>query len=795
VIYLGLFFVALATLMYEILLTRIFSVTMLYHFAFVALSVAMFGMTVGALLVYLLPRLFSTERLRFWLGAASLAFPIAMILSFLTQLSVPFRVYPSIVAIYAIVFTYAVIAVPFVVSGIVVCLALTGFPANVSRLYAADLCGAALGCVLLIPVLDYSDGPTAVLWVCWLASLGAIAFSRGLARGLRVGAALTMIAFGAAAAGHTALVWRHFPIFRILYIKGSFEARPLYERWNSYSRVRVNGTPDVQVPPQGWGLSRTLPPDLRVRQLQMDIDVVAGTVMTGYDGTPASVPHLGYDVTNLAYRVRPGADALVIGAGGGRDVLSALTLGARSVTAVEINKDILRTVNGRFGDFTGHLDRDPRVRFVNDEARSYVARSRDRFGLIQISLIDTWAATAAGAFVLSENSIYTTDAWRTFLAHLTPDGMLSVSRWYYRDSPSEMYRTLTLAVDALRSAGIDHPRAHIAIVRNMNLANRPETPDGVGTLLLSMRPFTAEETATIDRLSQDLQFEVMLTPDVSRDQLFVELTGPNADAAIAGFPLRINPPSDDSPFFFNMLRLRDLARLDLLQSGKQTNNLIAVATLGILLATVLLLTALCIFVPLWWRRGDARGSLPLLVYFSAIGLGFMMIETSQMQRLIIALGHPTYALSVVLFGLLLSSGIGSYFTAGIAPDAVRRAGAIRLGVLIAVLVVTGMATPLVVRATAAGSTPVRIAAALALLFPSGFMLGMAFPLGMKAATGGGRAAALTPWLWGLNGAASVVASVLSICIALAWSIPAAYWTGSAAYVVALAALCYPRAFK
>src|SRR5262245_33136156 len=548
VTYIGLFFVALATLMYEILLTRIFSVTMLYHFAFVALSVAMFGMTVGALLVYLLPRVFPRDRPAPWLAGASIAFPIAMLLSFLTELSVPFRIHPSVVAIYAIVFTYAVISVPFIASGVVVCLALTGYPSRVSRLYAADLAGAALGCVLLIPVLDYSDGPTAVLWVCWFASVGGVAFAWNAARGTRTAAMALSVLFAAGAAGHTVLVWKHFPIFRILYIKGSFEARPLYEKWNSYSRVRVNGNADALVEPQGWGLSRTLPPDLKVRQLQMDIDVVAGTVMTGYDGTSASVPHLGYDVTNLAYRVRPGADTLVIGAGGGRDVLSALTLGAKSVTAVEINKDILRTVNGRFGDFTGHLDRDPRVRFVNDEARSYVARSTDRFGLIQISLIDTWAATAAGAFVLSENSIYTTEAWRTFLAHLTPDGMLSVSRWYYRDSPSEMYRTLTLAVDALRAAGVRDPRAHVAIVRNMTLANRPETPDGVGTLLVSMRPFTDAEIATIDRLSQDLQFEVMLTPAASRDRLFEDLTGPNAEAAMAAYPLRINPPGDESPF-------------------------------------------------------------------------------------------------------------------------------------------------------------------------------------------------------------------------------------------------------
>jgi hypothetical protein len=784
--YAGLFLVALSTLMYEILLTRIFSVTMLYHFAFVALSLAMFGMTVGALLVYLAPRFFTPERLADRLALAAIAFPIVTIFSFLTELSVPFRVHPSIVAIYAIAFTYAVITVPFIFSGIVVCLALTGYPSRVSRLYAADLAGAALGCVLLIPVLDYSDGPTAVLWVCTFAALGAVAFAWPMRRRLRPAAIALSVALFAAAAGHTVLVWKHFPIFRILYIKGSFEARPLYEKWNSYSRVRVNGSTTDWVEPQGWGLSRTLPDDLRVHQLQMDIDVVAGTVMTGYDGQAASVRHLGYDVTNLAYRVRPGPRALVIGAGGGRDVLSALSLGAASVVAVEINKDILRTVNGRFGDFTGHLDRDPRVRFVNDEARSYVARSGERYGLIQISLIDTWAATAAGAFVLSENAIYTSEAWTLFLEHLTPDGLLSVSRWYYRDRPAEMYRTLALAVDALQKVGVPNPRAHLAIVRNMTIAHRTaEVPDGVGTLLVSARPFTDGELATLDRLASELQFEVMFTPRMSRDRLFEDLTGPSAASVVASYPLRINAPTDNSPFFFNMLRLRDLARLDLVESGKQSNNLKAVATIGVLLGTVTVLTLVCILVPLWMRRADVRGSSSLLLFFIAIGLGFMLVETSQMQRLIISLGHPTYALSVVLFGLLLSSGAGSFLTANIPVERAKGAGASRLLILVGVLAVFGAMTPAVVRATAAASTPVRIGAALLVLFPAGLVMGMAFPLGMKLAAS--RAARLTPWLWGLNGAASVLASVLSVCIALTWSISAAFWTGWIAYVLALLA--------
>jgi predicted membrane-bound spermidine synthase len=772
--------------MYEILLTRIFSVTMMYHFAFVALSLAMFGMTAGALIVYLAPRVFRPESLASRLSAAAVLLPIAMVLSFLTQLSIPFRFHPSVVAIYAVVLSYSVIAVPFVVSGVVVCLTLTGYASRVSRLYAADLIGAALGCLLLIPVLDYSDGPTAVLWVAVLAGLGGIAYAWSAPRRVRTAAVVTTVLLVGAAAGNTILVWRQFPVFRILYIKGSFEARPLYEKWNAYSRVRVNGNAAAEVAPQGWGLSTTLPADIRVHQLQMDIDVIAGTVMTGYHGDPREIQHLRYDATNLAYHVRPAPRTLIIGAGGGRDVLSALAFGSPSVHAVEINKDIIRTVNGRFGDFTGHLDRDPRVHFVNDEARSYIARSAENFDLIQISLIDTWAATAAGAFVLSENAIYTTEAWTSFLRHLSPSGVLSVSRWYSSDSPAEMYRTFTLAVEALRRTGVQDPASHIVIVRNMSPANRPGTPDGVGTLLVSRGPFSPQDIDTIERVARDLRFDVMFTPRASRDDVFTRLASSGAAAFISSYPLNIVAPTDDSPFFFNMLRLADVLRLGPVAASKQSNNLIAVFTLGILLVTVIVLTGLCILVPLWWtQRTPPRGSAWLLMFFAAIGLGFMLVETSQMQRLIIALGHPTYALSVVLFGLLLSSGIGSYFTRGVRDDRLVAAGTMRLIVLVIVLAIFGAITPSVVRATAAGSTPVRVSAALLLLFPAGLLMGMAFPFGMRIASA--RALSLTPWLWGMNGAASVFASVAAVCIALTWSISSAFWCGWLAYVAALVA--------
>jgi SAM-dependent methyltransferase len=780
----GVGLIALATLMYELLLTRIFSVTMWYHFAFVAVSMAMFGMTTGALVVFLRPGWFPPARVKDALAIAAAAMSIVMVFSFLTMLSVPFLVHPSIVAIYGIAFTYAVGAFPFVASGIAICLALTRFPRQVSQLYAVDLLGAAAGCVLLIWLLRITDGPTAVIAVAALTAVSAVCFAldAGRPRALRWTflLAATMLL---AAAGHTVLVQRQFPVLRILFAKGSFEPRPLYEKWNSYSRVRVIGDPRVPEMPY----ARTLSPTYQahpVPELRMDIDVAASTAMLGFSGDLHAVDFLRYDVTNIGHYLRPTPRVLVVGTGGGRDLLAALAFGAESVTGVEINRDIVATLNGRFGDFSGHLDRNPRVHFVNDEARSYVARSREPFDFIQISLIDTWAATAAGAFVLSENSVYTVEAWRIFLEHLAPAGTLSVSRWHVGTAPAEVYRLVALATRSLEAVGVDRPRDHLVLIRTR--AQRP-TDVGVATLLVSRTPLGASDVDRLERSVDRLGFETVLSPQTVRDETVDRLVSTDAASVMESYPVNIAAPTDDSPFFFQMLRLRDVLRLRLLDAGKSSPNMAAVFVLTVLLATVIVLSIGCIFLPL--RLATDRRSLSdagaLLTFFAAIGLGFMLIETSQMQRLMIVLGHPTYGLSVVLFALLISAGTGSLFTARVPMERAARAGRVALMCLVVALVIFGFITPAMTHAFEAASTTVRIGVAVVLLFPPGLLMGMAFPLGMKlAATGRSD---LTPWLWGVNGAFSVSASVLAIVIALGASISAAFWTGVAAYAMAAAA--------
>ena len=791
----GLFLVTLATLTYQLLLTRTFSVTMYYHFAFVAISVTMFGLAVGAIAVFLRPAVFVAERVARHLAIGSITCAAAIVLSYLTHLAIPFLVEPSLVSVYGIVLTYTALSVPFISGGIVVSLALTRFPAQVSTLYAADLAGAALGCLAVGPALRLADAPTAVLATSATVAIAAVLFAldRPLAQPdranlVRACGALAVV-FIAATIAHGSAARDGAAWLRLVWVKGQYEARPLVEKWNSFSRIRVIGDPERAIKPSGWGLSSTLPPGLRARELHLDIDSYAGTELTAFSGDPAEVGHLKYDVTNMAHYLRPDSRVIVVGTGGGRDVLSALAFNQKGVTGVEINDGILDLVNRRFGDFTGHLDRNPRVRFVNDEARSYIARLEDRADIIQISLIDTWAATASGAFVLTENSLYTVNAWRIFLDHLAPRGILSVSRWYYADRPGEVYRLATLASTTLMQMGVTRPGDYYAIVR-ARPAHAVNAPDGVGTMLVSKDPLSNHDLDVLESEAARLNFDVVQSPRRSADATFAAIaSGDRLREAIAQHPLNISAPTDDTPFFFHMLRLRDVFDTSRWQDqGIVRFNMTAVGVLGVLLVTVTVLTLSCILLPLLLsaRRGDFRGAGWHLLFFAAIGFGFMLVEISQVQRLTIFLGHPVYSLSVVLFSLLLSSGAGSLSTARLKPGDGDRSAMIRMGMLVIVLVAFGAITPTAVRHYEAAATPVRIAIAIAILVPIGFFMGMAFPIGMHRALR--DVPSIAPWLWGVNGAASVSASVLVVVISLAAGISAAFWAGTACYVLALAGL-------
>ncbi|MFH0860141.1 MAG: hypothetical protein V1921_02975 [Candidatus Altiarchaeota archaeon] len=803
--YAGLFVVSLATLMYEILLTRIFSVVTWYHFAFMAVSIALFGLTVGAIIVYLFRKKFTEKLAVQRMTQASLLFSITVAGTFIVYLLMPSifheadrllytptllwagqrlpadvleLAYGFLTGVLPRIVEYSIISVPFIFSGICITVALTKFPRDISRMYAFNLTGSALGCILVIQALDLFGGPTAVIVVAGVAAIGSALFSpERRTQGIRQTAVIIGISFLAVAGMNALFMESGKTLFPIVYAKGAYQATPLYEKWNSYSRIAVYGDPEKLTVPSGWGLSSTYSLKGNIRQLALNIDASALTPLTEFNGSFDRLDYLAYDVTNIAHHIRRDSDVLVIGSGGGRDILSALYFNQTSVVGVEVNGDINDVVNKVFGDFTGHLDRNPKVSFVADEARSYITRQDSRFDMIQISLIDTWAATAAGAYVLAENSLYTVEAWTVFLDHLTDGGVLSVSRWHMTGSPGEIYRLTSLATKTLLEAGVDNPRAHIFIVRG----------GSVGTMLMSREPFTQQDINTLEETAKRMNFEVLLSPRHSSDGNYAAISsGRNFEQFVSDFPLRIEAPTDDSPFFFNMLRLKDIFNKRLQdEQGIVSFNMKAISMLGALLFTVVFLTLLCVVVPLFVSKGrkPERNSLPFFMFFAFIGLGYMLVEISQMHRLIVFLGHPTYSLSVVLFSLLLSSGAGSYSTEWIATKN-RRSALMRLSLLMSALILFGLLTPYAIGSFRASTNLVRISVALLILLPLGFFMGMAFPLGMKAASS--KAAHLTPWLWGINGATSVCASVIAFVIAFAYGISTAFWTGLGCYLIAFA---------
>jgi MFS family permease len=787
-IYSGIFFVALSTLMYEILLTRIFSVTMGYHFAFMAVSVALFGMTVGAVIVYLKPAVYTRENAKPLLVKNSVLFSLTIILSFLFHLFVPFLHGLSVMGLAIVVLTYVIISVPFVFSGICVSLILTKFPERVNKLYAADLLGAALGCILVVEAIDIGDGPTAVFYTSFFAALSSVFFLSGSEKRSRV----KVIGYGSAillfAAVHTVLVNNNNPLIRLYWIRGEWAEKPLYEKWNSFSRVSIDGDSTKYEIPFGWGLSDKYDRSRKIRQLMLNIDAHSTTVLSRFDGNKDSLEHLKYDISNVVHNIRKDADVLVIGSGGGRDVLTSIAFNQKSVVGIEINKDMIKALNGEFGGFTGHLDKYPNVKFVGDEARSYIQRHKDLYDIIQVSVIDNWSATSSGAFVLTENALYTLENWKLMIDRLKPDGILTVTR-FYRSKPSEIYRLISISTSALLENGITNPRDHLVLLK-MNQLEREKDRSGTGVIMLCKTPFNKTELNVIDSICNVLKFEKALTPNIVTDSAFAYIasTGEEQQNYVSEFTVDITPPTDDKPFFFHLLRFRDLPNKALWHNWDMEFNVKAIFILTTLTFTMIVLTLACVLIPLKLtsKKVNLKGSGLLFLFFAGIGFGFMLVEISQIQRLNIFLGHPTYSIAASLFTLLLSSGLGSYISSKYIKELNRKSIAWNFISLIAVLLLFGLLTPLIIKNFREAETYVRVIIACLILFPIGLVMGSAFPLGMKSAAKFNEA--ITPWLWGVNGVTSVFASVLSVVIAMTYGISASFWTGLGFYGVASVSL-------
>ncbi|GIW41535.1 MAG: hypothetical protein KatS3mg076_2112 [Candidatus Binatia bacterium] len=767
--------------MFELLLTRIFSAVLWYHFAFLAVSIALLGSAVGAVLVHLCPAVFAGQHACRAASLSAMGFSLSVVagLALIFRMNVTFGASPE--QLLGITVMQVLAALPFVFSGVFVCVVLLRASRGVGGVYGADLAGGAIGCALFVPFMDFVDGPRGALWLASAGAVGA-ALAGAAARDRRLVTIgfLLAVAYLAAFAGK----WDKKAL-QVHWAKGHWSLDHEIERWNALSRLVVLDWTDL---PFGWGLGTRIPPSARKDQKVLLIDGTAATILTRFDGKLDEVSYLLWDVTSLAYAIRRGGSVFVVGVGGGRDILAALSAGHRRVVGAEVNDEILDLLRHEYGTFTGHLELRPEVELVAEEARSYLVRRADRFDVIQASLTDTWAAAVSGAYVLSENSIYTREAFARFFDHLSSSGILSVSRWYLDTEPAETLRLLALAAAALRDRGVRNPREHLFLARSQ----APRL--AVATLLAKATPFQREELRQLRAWCADRGFRVMLEPALSESPLLAALAGPQEPVrAFRTYPLDLRPPTDDRPFFFHMLRMRDAFRADPARSDAVRANAEAVVSLVWLLVIAAALSGLLILLPLWGARGPStpERSGARLLYFSSLGLGFIVLEIALMQRLVIALGHPTYGLTVVLFSLLLAAGSGSLWVQRASrKDFPSFFPARSLLLILCVGTATvGLTWGIREWLEVAGGVK-RIAVSAALVAPLGFFLGIPLPAGLTVCAK--DPAGYRALYWGANGAASVCGTVVATMSSLAFGITVTSFLGLGAYLVAtLAAL---RAF-
>jgi len=722
-LYLGIFFVTLSGLMFEIGLTRIFSATIWYHYAFVAISVALLGWGLGGFALHLLKERLAPSRDRAGLLTFAYGFSIPVALWLIVRL--PFH--PDRLAFY-----FAVSLVPFLFAGGALAMLFAAERERAGALYFADLLGASLGALGVTFLLSWLGGEGAVL----ATALAPLAASAAFSKRLRVPAALAAIAVLAAVALN-----ERSGLFRIR----SAPTKGLYRH--------VAATPGATIALTGWNaysridaVSGFAPPFLA----RLYIDSDAWTNILAWDGSVASLAGMRGDYRARPFEVAPeGARTLVIGPGGGSDVLYALAAGSSTVTAVEMNPLMLRFVR-HFGARAGNIYDHPQVEAVLSEGRTFIRRSERSFDVVLLGFVDSWAAVASGGLSLSENHLYTVEAFRDYLERLTPDGELVILRWDM-DAPR-------LVSNAVALLGAAEAGRRVAVLLETREGDREDPPQMI--FMLKKRPWTADETA---RMMSWTGVQPVIVPGRHVAEPYASLFAGRTSVAeyVSSAASRIDPVVDDQPFFFARSKPWGLDPRTTRQFVPALLGVVAIAALFVLL-------------------GKPRGGAPLpyagsIAYFACLGIGFIAVELALLQHLTLLLGHPIFTLSILLFTLLASGGAGSASSHrfGLRRVCLAAAGLAALyAVLLPRLVPSLLPLPLAA----------RIAIAVALVAPLGFLMGMPFPKGLRA-TGQGPFPA-PPLYWGLNGLFSVVGSLATMVAAVVFGFTWAMLGGAAFYLLA-----------
>ncbi len=768
---LGLF--SVAVLASEIALTRIFSVIFWYHFGFLILSTAMLGFGIGGLVIRVFrEKLASADPDRVLAVGVGLSGLLLMASMFLITHNHfhPLSVHKSTADLLKFVITPLILLPPFVLMGAVTIFVLQKWSENVNILYAANLLGSGIGCLFVLTLLDGVGGLNAYLILAVIMPLLAAWYA------WRVDRRLIKWLLGMAL-----LVGLTIPMQQAMYPLDSPMAKPaawanrgdvVFSKWTSLSKLDI--FKESKLHSQGfglWGLSTTNKAPLPTR-LGVLIDYWAYTTIIQH----MAVPHYYDFYENLpmymAYKFLDNPEVLIIGAGGGMDIRGALLNKAKQVDAVEINPAIYEAMTGPLAFYSGGVYKDKKVNAHLAEGRRFVESSKKKYDLVQLSGVDTYSATQAGAFALSENFLYTKEAMTSYLNHLSDDGVLTMTRWYVLSSqgkPRFSMRLFVLAHDSLADMGVKDPGKQILFFRS-----GPFT-----VILIKKKPFTAEEIAKVEAENKDKGYVFLYRPDqhVAEGGPYESYaTATDKEAWLDDYEFNVSAPTDDNPFFFEHRKMDRIyhfhAFLTATAAGMDGQTILA-----LLLVEMMLVGIVLVLLSFRLQKGRSR---PLgWLYFLAIGLGFMLVEVTFSQRLVLFLGHPAYALSVVMFTVLVFSGVGSMLLRRFTAKASLR---VWLLVCSALLLAWALFGTDLLRAMIAWPQNLRILMAIAFMAPIATLMGLAFPEAVRRLMDDGETDLGVYWAW--NGLASVTASILAVVIAMGIGFSSVMFIAMGCYILA-----------
>ncbi len=783
-IHCGLFFLSAAMLHIQMVQMRIFSLALWHHLAYLVITITMLGIGMSGTFLSIFPRTIR-HRPALLLSGSSVLFGATTFIAFLitsnSRLDTFRLLTPSgirFTELFLLFGYYGAFILPFFCAGIAATSIFSLWPRNAQTLYFTNLTGSAAGVGLFTLSMTPLGAERSLILGCILAGVAGLLFALKFDL-IRVSfCALCVIGVLACIAWISPQMIEPVPAPSKaygMYLDHLPDFKRLYSKWNTISRIDVIASNRKLL---DWlDPDRTYPPHMAIT-----LDGDATTWMWHFGKPPQEVCSIRDDLYSAAYHTKREPEVLIVGLGGGNDIRTALHYNATRVLGIELNPLIVEILTREFPDFVDEIPTHPGVEIVSGEGRSTIHRLKDRFDVIQMSGVDTWSGLASGAYVLSENYLYTVEAFHDYFDHLKPDGVLAINRWYF-DPPREMLRMVTVAAQAMTERGVERPWEHIIVLAEQHFCST----------LFKNSPWTPKEIAVYNRYDRlHDRFELKYVPGSAIDNPFANylsaLRSGNGQQYIDDYGYDIRPVRDDNPFFFDYYKWRHLPwQVFASGTGGQigANWPIAMTLLLAMLIQSVVLSAVFIIAPLvhHHRAGlDTSQAIRAILFFSCLGLAYMFVEIVWMQRFVLYLGHPSHSIAVILPTLLLFSGIGSRIASWWMPEnAEEKLGGVLIGTAL-LLIALSFFIPGALDWTMSRTYFERVLLTVLMISPVAILMGMPFATGLRLFAGIHES--IVPWAWGANACMSVLGSIVSVIIAMSLGFRMVFYLGAALYLAA-----------